>query len=90
MFATPASGLHQTGALQRLLHPGATQVDVVFAAQFLVKVSHVKIKVLLLVQAQHLLFSVVCASVKECRGDDQTSVLLHARNVSSNAASAGN
>src|SRR5690242_796424 len=55
MFAALASGLHQTGTLQRLLHPGVTQLDVVLATQLLVKVPHVEIEVLLLVQAQYFL-----------------------------------
>jgi len=55
MFAALASGLHQPCALQRLLHPGVTQVNVVLAAQLLVKVKHVKVEVLFLVQPQHRL-----------------------------------
>jgi hypothetical protein len=49
VFAALASRLDQTRTLQRLLHPGVTQADVMLTAQLLVKVPHVKVKVLLLV-----------------------------------------
>jgi len=52
--ALPAPG-HQSGALQRLLHPRVAQLDPVLLHQLLVKMAHVQIEILLPIQPQHLL-----------------------------------
>ncbi len=57
MHAPFPSFLHQPGALQRQLHPRVTQLEIVFFHQLLVKVPHVEVKVLLLVQTQYFLHS---------------------------------
>ncbi len=50
-----ASFLHQASSLQRQLHPRVTQLDVMVRDQLLVKMPHIEIEVLLLVQPQHFL-----------------------------------
>ncbi len=46
---------HQSRSLQRQLDPGVTQPDSVLLHQFLVKVQHIQIEVLLPIKLQHLL-----------------------------------
>jgi hypothetical protein len=45
---------HQPGGLQGALHPRVTQPDVVLLSQLLVKMPHVEIRILLLIQPQNL------------------------------------
>jgi hypothetical protein len=47
--------LHQSGALQCLLHPGVAQPDLVLLAQLLVKMTHVQIEIPVPVKPQNLL-----------------------------------
>ena len=54
MHAAPGLALHQTGSLQRLLHPRVAQPDLMFLAELLMKVPHVQIEVLVPIQAQNL------------------------------------
>lgn len=93
MFATLAPGLHQPCPPASLFHPGVTQVDVVFAVQLLVKVPHVEVKVLLLVQAQHGLHCLERHPLR--RGNattaiEQSLISFMLGSAPSNAASAGN
>src|SRR5215831_10778486 len=50
----PSAG-HQPRSLQRLFHPGVTQLDPMLGLQLLMKVLHVQIEILLPVQREHLL-----------------------------------
>src|ERR1700688_275969 len=52
----PASGLalHQSGCLQRLLHPRVAQPDLMFFAELLMEVTHVQIEVLVPVETESL------------------------------------
>ncbi len=53
---TALAGLgHQSCPLQGQLYPGIAQMDPVLAAELLVKMAHVQVKVLLPVKPQHLL-----------------------------------
>ena len=46
---------HQPGALQRLLHPGVAQPDIMLVLKLFVKMPDVQVVVLLAIQPQHLL-----------------------------------
>jgi len=93
VLAALAPRLYQSRSLQGLLHPGVTQLDLVFCSQLLVKVLHVEVKVLLLIQPQYRLSRspTGLASGKVGPAADQTILhTLHAQSASSNAASGGN
>jgi hypothetical protein len=50
--APPPLG-HQSGTLQRQLHPGVAQGNAMLLPQLLVKMAHVEIEILLAIQRQH-------------------------------------
>src|SRR6516165_5886422 len=54
MHSSFAALPYQPGGLQGLLHPGVTQPHVMLFTQLLVKMPHVEIRVLLLIQPQDL------------------------------------
>src|SRR5215475_13078751 len=56
IFAALALRLYQSRSLQSLLHPGVTQLNLVFTLQLLVKVTHVEVKVLFLVEPQYFFY----------------------------------
>src|SRR6185312_6695955 len=51
-----APSRHQARSLQRLLHPGVTQLDPVLGLQLLVKMLHVQIEIFFSIQREHLLY----------------------------------
>lgn len=55
MSGTPVLPADQARGLQRRLNPRVTQLDLMFAPQLLVKVLHVEVVVLFLIQAQYFL-----------------------------------
>src|SRR3989475_2779134 len=55
MHSSLAPSPHQSGTLQRQLHPGVAQLDLVLVLQLLLEMPHVQIEIPIAVEPQHLL-----------------------------------
>src|SRR5438128_12540590 len=55
MHSSLSPSPHQSGSLQRQLHPGVAQLDLVLVLQLLVEMPHVQIEIPIAIEPQHLL-----------------------------------